>query len=315
MNKNQNIIDKLSDNKILNEQVAIVLVTYNRLELLKQLFESLNSQTKQYDRLIVVNNSSTDGTLDWLENQKQTNSKLIIVTQPNSGSSGGQYTAFRTAYELGYEWIWEMDDDILPNANCLEELFANRDKNTIMAPLRLDNKGNIFYNEVTDINLTNPFKSFWNKIIDEESVKNKLIKVDGLTFEGAFFHRSVISKIGLPDKRVFIFGDDTEYCLRAKKSGLNAAMITTANIQRLLEFNMESQIHTPKRYYIIRNQIWMDRLYGNFAVRNIRPFIYLLKWLFQRSKHIDDIKITFKAFIDGIVVKPLTDYYEQTINN
>lgn len=314
MNKNQEITDKLPESKILKDQVAIVLVTYNRLELLKQLLASLNSQTKKYDRLIVVNNSSTDGTLEWLESQKQVNSKLIIVTQPNSGSSGGQYTAFRTAYELGYEWIWEMDDDILPNANSLEELFANRDKNTIMAPLRIDNKGNIFYNEVIDINLSNPFKSFWNKIIDEESAKQKIIKVDGLTFEGAFFHRSVISRIGLPDKRVFIFGDDTEYCLRAKQSGINAALITTANIHRLLDFNMESQIHTPKRYYIIRNQIWMDRLYGNFAVRNIRPIIYLLKWLFQRSKHFDDVKITFKAFFDGIRVKPLNDYYEQNNN-
>jgi GT2 family glycosyltransferase len=311
MTKSLEISDKVPADKILINQVAIVLVTFNRLELLKRLYESLNQQTKPYDKLIIVNNSSTDGTLEWLEMQKELNSKLIIVTQPNSGSSGGQYTAFRTAYELGYEWIWEMDDDILPNSNCLEELFANREKNTIMAPLRIDNKGNIFYNEVIDINLSNPFKSFWAKIIDEDSAKNKLIKVDGLTFEGAFFHRSVISKIGLPDKRVFIFGDDTEFCLRAKNSGINAAMITTVNIHRLLDYNMEQQIHTSKRYYIFRNQIWMDRLYGNFAVRNLRPIIYLLKWIIQRSKNLSDVKHTFKAFLDGIKVKPLKDYYEQ----
>jgi GT2 family glycosyltransferase len=311
MTKSLEISDKVPADKILINQVAIVLVTFNRLELLKRLYESLNQQTKPYDKLIIVNNSSTDGTLEWLEMQKELNSKLIIVTQPNSGSSGGQYTAFRTAYELGYEWIWEMDDDILPNSNCLEELFANREKNTIMAPLRIDNKGNIFYNEVIDINLSNPFKSFWVKIIDEDSAKNKLIKVDGLTFEGAFFHRSVISKIGLPDKRVFIFGDDTEFCLRAKNSGINAAMITTVNIHRLLDYNMEQQIHTSKRYYIFRNQIWMDRLYGNFAVRNLRPIIYLLKWIIQRSKNLSDVKHTFKAFLDGIKVKPLKDYYEQ----
>ena len=83
-------------------QIAAVVVTFNRIELLKKVINALRNQTKKIDQIIVVNNSSTDGTLDWLNMQTD----IIIVTQENLGSSGEQFTGAKTAFEMGFEWIW-----------------------------------------------------------------------------------------------------------------------------------------------------------------------------------------------------------------
>ena len=49
------------------DKVVAAVVTFNRLELLKQSINALRNQSKKPDAILVVNNSSTDGTGEWLE--------------------------------------------------------------------------------------------------------------------------------------------------------------------------------------------------------------------------------------------------------
>ncbi|OGU56976.1 MAG: hypothetical protein A2X64_11020 [Ignavibacteria bacterium GWF2_33_9] len=284
---------------IRKDEVAAVLVTFNRLELLKKVFNALQNQTKKIDRIFIVNNGSTDGTSEWLERQ----SNIEIITQSNSGSSGGQSRGFRAAFEAGYEWVWEMDDDVVPRPTCLEELYSERKENQVYSPLRYSAEGGVFYNDTLEFNLSNPFKGFWKGIVTEKHVSDKYIPCIGITFEGAFFHRSLIEKIGYPEKHIFIYGDDSEFFIRAAKAGYEIGILTAAKSDRMLPYKMEEQIHTPKLYYIIRNQILIDRLHGNILVKYIRPLIYLGKWLL-RSNSADDRKNTIKAFKDGWNYKP-----------
>ena len=114
-------------------KIAAVVVTFNRLELLKKVIAGLRNQTRMPDKIIVVNNSSTDGTAEWLKE----NADLHVVTQPNWGSSGGQFTGSMEAYKLGYDYIWLMDDDVVARPDCLENMLKHSDENRVVAPLRL----------------------------------------------------------------------------------------------------------------------------------------------------------------------------------
>ena len=102
-----------------NNNIIAVVVTHNRLELLKKVIDNLKNQTYKIDAIVVINNASTDGTEEWLKSQ----SDLEYVTQGNLGGAGGFNTGLQYAYKHNYEWIWFMDDDVLPQANCLEELM------------------------------------------------------------------------------------------------------------------------------------------------------------------------------------------------
>ena len=82
------------------KDITAVVVTYNRKELLVRCIEHLRRQSVKLDSIIVVNNGSTDGTKEWLDNQAD----LAVIHQENVGGSGGFYRGIEHAYESGYEW-------------------------------------------------------------------------------------------------------------------------------------------------------------------------------------------------------------------
>ena len=67
------------------EKAIAVVVTYNRLTLLKECITALRNQTHKPDAILVVNNGSTDDTGKWLLSQND----LLTITQGNTGSGGG----------------------------------------------------------------------------------------------------------------------------------------------------------------------------------------------------------------------------------
>lgn len=284
-------------------KVLISVVTYNRLDLLKKLIESLRNQTFQEREILVVNNDSNDGTNEWLKDQYD----LIVINQGNTGSSGGQHTAFKYAKDNSYEVLWAMDDDVLPELDCLEKLLEDYSEDKVILPLRYGLDGNIFFNETKFYNFSNPFSSLWKKIIDTDDIKQKLIEIEGPTFEGPLLPVNIIKKIGLPDKTFFIFGDDSEYFLRASKHNYKSYLSTKARLNRQLDAPKSKISFSWKEYYAFRNIIILDVLYGNFAVRILRPILYLIKYIIK-SKSIENIKTSFKGFIDGYFYKQEVEY-------
>ena len=73
------------------KKVGIVVVTYNRLALLKEAIDSLRNQIYTNREIVVVNNGSTDGTQEWLNAQKD----IIVNTQQNLGGAGGLFTGVK----------------------------------------------------------------------------------------------------------------------------------------------------------------------------------------------------------------------------
>ena len=69
---------------------AVVVVTYNRLELLKECLKQVENQTVPAKRIIVVNNASTDGTAEYLRECKEKNKQYRTITcMENLGGAGG----------------------------------------------------------------------------------------------------------------------------------------------------------------------------------------------------------------------------------
>ncbi len=281
-------------------KVAAVVVTYNRLELLKKVIAGLRCQTYKLDQIFVVNNSSTDSTAEWLAEQAD----IETITQPNWGSSGGQYTGSKAAFEAEYEWIWQMDDDVVADENCLENLLKHCTPELVCTPKRIKHDGAVCYeHDITKINMSNPFKSLWDIVLSEKDFENNnVIYVDGITFEGPVFHHSVFAKAGFADRNFFIMCDDTEYCLRLMKAGIKMAIIKDALLFRQLPYPANPYAFVWSTYYFIRNLIAIDILHGSSPVRILRPFGYAIAWLFH-CRNFADIKCVLKALVDGYFYK------------
>jgi GT2 family glycosyltransferase len=280
------------------ETIIAVVVTYNRLDYLKETISALLSQTRPLHEIVVVNNSSTDGTLEWLNSQEN----ITAITQGNIGGAGGFATGFDYAIKQGFDWIFCMDDDVVPMIDCLEHLVNFQAEALIRAPFRFESGNSALPQDTLEFNFTNPLKSLWKRMFTQSDVSGQeSIVVEGLSFEGPLIHRSVIESIGLPDAGFFIFADDSDFFIRAKKRGFRSIIIYSARMERKIHYSIRKSAPW-KRYYEFRNIVILDMRYGNFAVKLVRPFYYCMRLLLAAESNSERYHL-IKGFVHGIIQK------------
>lgn len=290
-------------------KIIAVVVTYNRCELLKRNIVCLR-RNKPVSAIVVVNNGSTDGTADWLALQQD----LTVVEQENVGGSGGFYTGIKRAYEMEADWIWCMDDDVFPREDCMEHLlpYTEREEVGILAPRRLL-EGKVFTNDFRSLNWTNPFASLYQGKLAKEQVDGP-VEISGTAFEGPFIRREVVECIGLPNKDLFIFCDDTDYCIRTVEAGYKIVYVPSALMDKEKFFADDSWSERNKkkkwkRFYQVRNSTYLNHRYGrNWMVRYLRGFNGVLGYIvvalftcpFTDAYRWSDIGKLWKAYRDGV---------------
>lgn len=289
--------------------IIAVVVTYNRRELLKRNIACLRLNTP-VSSIVVVNNGSTDGTGAWLDEQED----LTVIHQENVGGSGGFYRGIQYAYQAGADWIWCMDDDVFPRPDCMEYLlpYTHEPGVGILAPRRLM-AGQIFTNDFQKVNLSNPFASMYQQKLKKQVV-NGPVDICGTAFEGLYISRKAVAEIGLPNKELFIFCDDTDYCLRAVLAGFRILYIPSALMDKEKFFSNDnweerSRKKKWKRFYQVRNSTYLNHHYGrNWWVRYLRGFNGMLGYLlvalftcpFKNVYTLNDVAKFWQAYRDGI---------------
>lgn len=262
------------------KNLAIVVVTYNRLKLLKQCLQKLEKQTYAIDSLIVVNNASTDRvTAYFLDSYKGNLPLTVIHNEVNTGGAGGFYTGIRHAHQLGYEWIFIMDDDVFADSGCIEQLMEVA--HPCMIAVREYKDGQLVERAAIEYNLSNPFYLNPKRLAVCDKYKNRedmpaTIEVDNVAFEGFMIKREVIDIIGYPEPRYFIFYDDVDYALRARKAGYSIKAVRDAKLIRQLPFDQQGAINSWKAFYMFRNLFYIHFKFGkNFFVRN-KPYLLVI---------------------------------------
>ncbi len=106
-------------------KILAAVITHNRCELLERCINHLQKQTRLPDSILVVNNGSTDVTVDMLMRRN-----IQHITQENLGSAGGWNRCISYTLEHHYDAVWLMDDDGFPDLSALERLESNLDVGT-----------------------------------------------------------------------------------------------------------------------------------------------------------------------------------------
>lgn len=104
-------------------RIAAVVVTYNRKRMLLRCLDCLLGQKEAHCDILVVDNASTDGTAEALSSYRKNRRIYYCNTGRNLGGAGGFSFGMREAVQRGYEGIWAMDDDALPEPDALSKLL------------------------------------------------------------------------------------------------------------------------------------------------------------------------------------------------
>jgi len=281
------------------KSVAAIVVTYNRIELLKRLLNSLRNQTENCHDIIVVNNGSTDGTKEWLETQVD----LIVINQDNKGGAGGFYAGMKYAYEHGYEWLWLMDDDGVTDKNQL--------RNLLVGVLKFKLKFvNALVCNIDNPNILSFGLSLGGKVCMQVSdITDKPVLPAINPFNGTFINKEVVDRIGYVKKEMFIWGDETEYSYRARKAGYDLSTITNAiHYHPAIKGKLEQVFPIWKKYEVsvkpekmshiyYRN---MGYIYKTYMPNKIYSLVVLYTILFARKLQFKELKKFYKFYFQGI---------------
>lgn len=262
------------------ESVAAVVVTYNRKSLLIACLKSLLAQSRSIQKIIVVDNASTDGTRAMLEAEGYLQNPVIdyVALETNTGGAGGFHAGAARAYESGYDWIWLMDDDAQPDSETLASLLAKATEQGISAicPIIVgaDNLVQAYHHKNFDalgreVNLFKMGTKF-------EAIAPELLRETANAFVGPLIHRRVMDKVGLPVKEYFIWGDDTDYTLRIGRA-FDLHVFTGAAIRHHDgNYGFKKALERAqywKVYYAVRNTLWIRRRHFG-----ILPNIFAITW-------------------------------------
>ncbi len=259
----------------MTETVAVVVVTYNRAALLTRMLAGLAALDRKPDAVIVVDNASTDHTATVLEGVTDL-ALQVIRPEENLGGAGGFHTGVEAAFGQGYERIWLMDDDVVPAPDCLDVLMAI-DEDCLMA-VREDTSGRLVEKAAVTFDLRNPLRLRPKTAMVETAYGARdrmpaLVEIQNVAFEGFLVRRRVVEAIGLPDPDYFIFYDNVDYALRARRAGFGILAVRDAVLVRQLDFDQQHDLAGWKGYYMYRNLFTVHLRYGENALVRAKPWL------------------------------------------
>jgi GT2 family glycosyltransferase len=254
--------------------VVAVVVTFNRKALLLECIAALLRQTFPLEKMIIIDNASTDGTYDsllkegYLDNDK-INYQFLCS---NTGGAGGFHEGIKLAHSMSAEWIWVMDDDAEPVDDCLYEMQPFLSEKSLLAVCPVVSDSNLNPTYGNDRGVFIPYSGSGNLILEPTSESylkgTELIEIDHASFVGLCFRKALVDIIGLPKKEFFIHYDDSEYCSRISKFG-PIILVPTAIIKHNCEAKKGSY-KTKKRFYFKLDRVKIEKLWlSYYGYRNL----------------------------------------------
>lgn len=273
----------------MSKKVDCVVVTYNRLSLLKECLEALLNQEYLLNKIYVINNNSTDETKEYLKHFSEKNSVIKPVNlRKNIGGAGGFNIGLKYFMKKSNaDYVWIMDDDTIPSKMALKMMMEKIPLVSELGYLCSNVKWRD--NSIARMNVPQTEED-WNEKADKG-----LIKVKSASFVSILVSRDIIKRIGYPVSDFFIWGDDVEYTLRigtvTKNNYLVCNSLVTHKMSKnisvdILDENNRNKLH--RYYYGTRNMIYTEKKYNGtyrFFREIIRNFITIFKIIRSNGKY------------------------------
>ena len=201
-------------------RVVAVVVTYRRRELLERCVDAIEGQTRPPDLTLVIDNGGIAREVLGADRP----GVEIVEPGENLGPAGGYALGFAQALARDADAIWTVDDDVVPEPDCLERLVAAWTAGAEVAvPLQRKPGG------------VRGFPPSWN---------------------GPLFDAAVVREVGVPRADLFFWAEDTEYVARLRTAGHRRTHVPDAAVMHLNpRARRRGQPRDWQLYYEVRNTL------------------------------------------------------------
>lgn len=278
-------------------QVAAIVVTYNRKEMVSRILRALERQTRPVHKIVVVDNGSTDGTARMLQECFPEVTHLRL--DENCGPAGGFAAGMNHAIKHGPGWLWLFNDDDEPAPDALQIMMETLDdlgrENVALlgcwvrgASGAVVDRGRLWR---------------WGRFVRRaRPTSPQPHKADLTTFTGALISSQIVEKVGLPRAPYFMMFEETEYCLRIRAAKGSIYIIP----RPLVRVGAVGASSSPpwRGYYQTRNHLLMAREHRSpleifwWGLRTLR---FLGVTLMREDRKSERIKLRLLGALHGTV--------------
>jgi len=236
-------------------------------------------------------------------------SVTYVPSTINLGGAGGFAYAVLSAIASGADWIWMMDDDACPSDElCLETLLREAGER------KLDVVSPVIVAPDDPQRLSFPLQISGKLEYDLDVVRSiGFIPNVGQFFNGALIRREVFFKIGLPDMRLFIRGDEVDFMLKLRAAKLPFGTTAEAIVRHPPGWGEVVDIVPGrvavlvpqtdfKRYYFFRNRGYLARRHRRLKSLLLDLICYPIALLIKKRDPAT-FRLWWQAYSDGLRYK------------
>lgn len=293
--------------KIINTKVAAAVVSYNKKKQLLVLLERMRTLSIP---VYVTANACSDGTS---ESVKRDFPEVVLIDSPvNLGGTGGFNCSILAALDAGFEYVLLLDDDALPEPDCIEKLTDFLDINSeysFAAPsILISSKPDTLQETGGDVDFfrslpVGAYNRFLNKRELSEITEHEIIDIDYASACCLIVRASALRETGILDWNYFIFNDDVDLCLRLGREAGKGACVTTA--VAFHDFPWAKPFSPMRLYYYHRNNLYFLSKMASGPGKIFSVFISLIRlirdistsWVQGDDEH---FRILFSALKDAL---------------
>lgn len=287
--------------------------------------EALRHQTYPLDSIYLIDNNSTDGTFQLLQQNNYLNNPQIIYIKldTNLGGAGGFTYGLQEAYKNNHDFYYLLDDDAEPDLGAIENLMRYSGKqysafaSTVYTGTKEDNKLELVGHR-GNFDYIHPLPTL-QKSLDIEAFQAATLEIDMASFVGILIPYDSIKQIGFPRADFFIHFDDVEYCTRLTK--INKILMVSDSIifhkekrqdEKVLKsfiFYKKQRIRYEKlwiKYYGRRNSIYLGKQLGKnkiiFYWSLLTEYLGLIRDILLYDDHkYKRLRFSTYSYIDGLL--------------
>lgn len=255
------------------DKISVILVNFNGKKYNDKCIESiLGSTIAPKLQVVVVDNASTDHSLELLQDRWKENSQVkIIPLDKNYGFSEANNVGIKWAIRNGFEYFLILNNDTEIRKDAIEKMMdAHKETGAIVVPkiVYSDKPDTIWYagGQFSRI-IWKPIPNGINqKDMGQYDKSRQCFFANGCS---VFLSKDIIQKLGVLDEKFFLYYEDAEYSLRARKKQVTVWYCAEAIVYHKVNGATLGNERPDSAYYIARNWLicnrkWMSR--GRFAL-------------------------------------------------
>ncbi len=260
------------------KKISTVVVTYNAEPWLNTCLESLLKSTVKFEKIIVVDNNSTDSTTEIIKAKYQ--SVYLVEKEQNLGFGKANNIGMQLSIEAGADYVFLLNQDAWIKENTISKilpLFENNPEYGLISPVHLNSDGTHFDYNFEKYLCESRDNNFFSDIYTKNIKKDTPYAVNYVNAAAWLLTSPCIQKVGGFDPIFYHYGEDVDFVQRLKYHGFKLGVVPNSIIYHGRVFDKSTKKRGDAKRQMMNGLVLLKNINKSFYSNLLNFTGYCLK--------------------------------------